>query len=380
MDFHSRMRALRQHLTQWLMRSAFSSSAPSISATGALPLTGIHRILVCRNVRTLGDSLTLTPLLQELRRAWPGAELDLVSRCPVAEEIYGTYFCIGRIIPLPTHSPGHPIRTLRALQQMRSTHYDLAIDPDPQSQSGRLLTILARKTRSLGFSGPYKSGKTTYSVRTADMPRHHAAQPVFLLRSALGEPLSARPYPRLDIRLTPVERQQGRDALTRILAEPAPATRGCVGIFTDATGDKRFDTAWWHRFLAVFKPGVGDYAVIEFLSSTSVRSQLDLRCPCFYSGHVRKVAAVLANLAFFVSADCGVMHLGSAAGVPTAGIFKTTDPAEWCPYGGSNFAIDARNLTPEATAAKVLSTFREVVTERPKAPSAGTDFPPDEQR
>lgn len=51
------------------------------------------------------------------------------------------------------------------------------------------------------------------------------------------------------------------------------------------------------------------------------------------------------------------MHLASAAGVATAGIFKVTDPSQWGPYGGSNLAIDARSLTAEQTAAKVLSAF-----------------------
>ncbi|MGH8147840.1 MAG: glycosyltransferase family 9 protein, partial [Rhodanobacteraceae bacterium] len=166
MTFSLRMQALRRRFAQWLMRSLFRGGIRSTPTLDTLPLTGIHRVLVCRSVRTLGDSLTLTPLLQAIGRIWPGAEVDLVSRCPVAEEIYGTYFGIGRIIRLPLHPPGHPLRTLRALRHMRSAHYDLAIDPDPQSQSGRLLALLARKTRSLGFSDPHKSGTMTHAVGT----------------------------------------------------------------------------------------------------------------------------------------------------------------------------------------------------------------------
>lgn len=377
MTFSLRMQAWRRLFAQWLMRSLFRGGRQPTPATDTLPLTGIHRVLVCRNVRTLGDSLTLTPLLQAVGRTWPGAEIDLVSRCPVAEEIYGTYFGIGRIIRLPLHPPGHPLQTLRALRHMRSAHYDLAIDPDPQSQSGRLLALLARKTRSLGFSDPHKSGTMTHAVGTTGMPKHHAMQPVFLLRSALGKRATDAPYPCLDIRLSASERQRGRRALDGVLAKRPSSARGCIGLFADATGAKRFDDAWWNRFLQVFEPCVTDYALIEVLSGTG-HSLLDNRYPCFYSGHVRKLASVLANLSFFISADCGVMHLGSAVGVPTTGVFKVTEPSEWGPYGNANFAIDARSLTAEATAAEVLSLFRATAARWPAGSTEHCTKPADE--
>jgi ADP-heptose:LPS heptosyltransferase len=101
---------------------------------------------------------------------------------------------------------------------------------------------------------------------------------------------------------------------------------------------------------------------VEILSAASVRSQLAPRYPSFYSSDVRKLAAVLANLAFFVSADCGVMHLGSAVGVPTVGLFKGTDTEEWGPYGHSNCAIDTRSLTAEDAAERTLGALRAAAT------------------
>lgn len=358
------LQTLRRAIAQSIMRLIFGDSGARDPGGGTLPAAGIHRILICRSVSTLGDSLTLTPLLQELGRVWPGAEIDIVSRCPVAEQIYGTHFGIGRIIRLPAHPPGHPVRTVQALRHMRSTRYDLAIDPDPQSQSGRLLVMLARKARSLGYSGPHKSGRTTYATAITDMPRHHAMQPVFLLRSALGEHASVQSCPRLDVRLTAAERQQGRDALARVIAGQSSNTYGCIGVFADATGDKRFDAAWWNRFVTELVPGIDGYALVEIVSAASVRSLLAPGYPCFYSGQVRKVAAVLASLSFFVSADCGMMHLGSAVGTPTAGVFKVTEPAEWGPYDDADVAIDARSLTPEAVADKVLSAVRDAASGR----------------
>lgn len=353
MTFSPHVQVLRRRIAERAMRLVFRGAVPPTPGSHTLPLDGIHRILICRFVRTLGNSLMLTPLLQEIDATWPGAEIDLVSRSPVAPALYGAFFGIGRIIRLPAHSPRHPILTLRALAQMRRTHYDLAIDPDPESQSGRLLTILARKRLSLGYDGTRKSGTLTHSIPAEDAPRHQAMQPVFLLRHALGKPASGRDFPRLDIRLSPLERRHGRKALAHLLANSSAGHAGCIGVFGNATGDKRFDGAWWNRCLRALEPGVSGHQVVEILAATGY-SCLDSRYPCFYSGNVRKLASVLANLALFITADCGVMHLASAAGVPTIGIFKVTDPLQWGPYGGLNLAIDARGLSPEQVAARVL--------------------------
>lgn len=364
----SHLQVLRRTIAEHGLRLLFGA-AEATPAPARLPRRGIHRILVCRAVRTLGNSLLLTPLLHELAQTWPGAEIDVVSRSPVAPAIYGGRFGIGWIIQLPRRPARHPLATWRALRQLRRTRYDLAIDADPTSQSGRVLALCAHARHTLGYGGAHKSGTLSCAVDPAAAPRHQGLRPVYLLRRALGENPSARAYPQLELALSADELEQGRAALTRVLAEPARATRGCIGIFTDATGDKRFDAAWWHRFMLGFAPGIGDYAVVEILSAASVRSQLAPGCPCFYSSDVRKLASVLANVAFFVSADCGVMHLGSAVGAPTIGLFKGTDSAAWGPYGGMNCAIDTRSLTAEEAAEAVLRALRTRAP-TPAAPQA----------
>ena len=72
------------------------------------------------------------------------------------------------------------------------------------------------------------------------------------------------------------------------------------------------------------------------------------------------MSGVIANLSLHVSADCGVMHLASASGTPTIGIFTVTDASEWGPYGDSNHVIDAHELTPEQVAARVLDILESI--------------------
>jgi ADP-heptose:LPS heptosyltransferase len=49
------------------------------------------------------------------------------------------------------------------------------------------------------------------------------------------------------------------------------------------------------------------------------------------------------------------MHLASAAGVPTIGLFSSTRPEQYRPYGAQDEVIDVRTATPEQVAARVLA-------------------------
>ena len=353
--FSSIIQHRRRKVVRGILRLLLRS--PKQMGDVRLPSTGIYRILVCRFVQTLGDSLTLTPLLQELAEVYPGAEIDVISRCPAARLIYGSLPGISRVLIVPRHVMRHPLVALAVLRSMRRIRYDLAIDADPQSQSGRLLALLSRADRSLGYAGPAKAGSMTLSIEPQSDLHHRAKLQAYLLRAALGD-FAPRKYLLLDIGLDVLEREHGRIVLSRLLARHGGdhGKKGCIGIFANATGDKLLARAWWDRFLETFEGGLPGYRIVEILPA-SAHSHLGDRYPGFYSQDARKLAALLSNLTLFISADCGVMHLAVASGTPTVGIFTVTDPDEWGPYGAGQHAILARDRTPEQTAAAALEAI-----------------------
>lgn len=340
------------------MRTFYGQPSGALCPPAQLPVAEIHRILVCRSVRTLGDSLTLTPLLEELEARFPGAEIDLLSRCPVAGQLYGGRFAVGCITQVPAHAAGHILKTMLTFSSMRRRRYDLVIDPDPQSQSGRLMALLANSRWSLGFVGPHKSGTLTHMVDSAGCPQHMAKAPVYLLRRALGTTIPWEPWPRLSMRLDKAELRNARESLTRLVGKDRMANP-CVGVFANATGAKRFEQDWWNRFLDAAERIAPACAFIEVLPAEGV-SLLGARYPCFYSSNVRKMAAVIAHLSLFIGADSGVMHLASAAGTPTIGLFRVTDPGRWEPYGGGSRAIVATHREPEEIAGQAIQTLPRV--------------------
>ena len=344
---------LRRQIARGLMRLLYGKGAEPSGEP--LPRQGIYRILVCHVSHTLGNALLLTPLIQALEATYPGAQIDIVTRSQVGKLLYGHYDRVSRVFQLPAHGFGHPIQWLRATRGMRKAHYDLAIDADPQSQTGRLLLLKARATWTLGFSGRKKSGSVTHAVEAPEHVQHKGQRPVYLLRKALGADTETD-YPVPDLRLDDAERAQGRRVLDRVLASApiAPAQRKIIGVFANATGPKLLSQEWWNPLLATLERLRPDCRLVEIVPMNG-RSMLDSRYPSYFSTDLRQLGGVLANLDGYLSLDCGIMHLACAARVPTLGIFTTTRADEWGPYGPGNHVIAAYGLAPEAVAQELAA-------------------------
>lgn len=344
--------SLRRRLSRLGMRLLFG--APGGGPATPLPRHGIHRILICHVSHTLGNTVLATPLLQDIERVWPGAEVDIVSRSPVAPQVYGAYPGVSRLIVLPAYGFAHPLTVWRCWRRMRAARYDLAIDTDPRSQTGRLWLLRARARCTLGYDGPRKSGRLSHPVPVEGMPRRKAWQPVHLLRRALGETDSSRPWPLPDLRLSADERACGRAMLVRIDGIDAGSEDGpaVIGLFANATGNKRLEQAWWRTLLERLPAGTSAKPPVEIVPAFG-RSLLDDRYPAFFCTDLRKLAATLSALDVLVTGDCGVMHLACAAGVPVIALFVATDADEWGPYGPHDHVLAVRRDAPERAAAAI---------------------------
>ncbi len=324
------------------------------SAAAALRESGILRILICRTSQSLGNTLLVTPLLQEIEAIWPGAEIDIVTRNAIAPEIFASYPSVRHIYCLPRYAARNPMQMLRQLQSVRGNRYDLAIDSDPRSRTGRALLSQSHARYKLGFIGKRKHSAVTHGIDIQTAPAHAGQIPVHLLRSALHR--SHAEYPSLDLRLTAAEREQGREILARIVAQAGGGakTGGTIGLFANATGRKLLPREWWRAFMPVIEGGYSDFSFVE-IAPASGGSMLDSRYPVYYSSSVRKLSKVISAMSMLVCLDCGIMHLARASGTKTAAVFTVTDAAQWGPYGAGAYVVQGRDKTPEETAQNLLA-------------------------
>lgn len=332
----------QKRAASWLVRHAFTGN-PCPGDAGFLPTRGIHRVLVSRTSHTLGNTLLITPLLRELSHVYPGAEIDLITRSPVASEVFGAFDHVRVLHRLPRHGFREPLRVTSILRRIGKQHYDLAIDPGLRSYSDRLFVSAANATWKLGYAST-RGGRLNCEMPVPTELRHVGQLPVHLLRGALGGRVTGA-YPRLDIALTPVEREWGAGVLREVVGDE----RRAIGVFTSATGNKDLGLDWWRRFILVVAKNRPDVHLVEIVAHDG-RASFGTTIPTYFSTDLRRLAAVLSGFALFVSADCGVMHLACASGTDTVGLFRETDTLEWGPYGPRDLALEVASREPEAVA------------------------------
>ena len=334
---------LRRRLVGFLARSGSQGNPGSAASQGSITRKGLYRILVCRPNHRLGNLLLLTPLLSELARDYPGAQVDVIVGGEQGGKLFGSFPNVGTVYALPRHALRQPWQFLRVLHRLRQQHYDLAIDPDVSSQSSRLLVNYCRATYRIGFAGRKAPGRLDCAMPIPGSTRHMGQLPVTLLRWAIGEQkprLVDVGSPALDLRLTAAERAWGRQKPNAVLGSGQDRARlPVIALYSHATAAKCYGRDWWLQMLAALRSNFPHVLFVEILPAHG-QSGLDGSLPGYYSSKPRRVAAVIAATRMILVADSGIMHLACASRGPAViGLFQCTDPDVYGPYGPGNRAI-----------------------------------------
>ena len=300
----------------------------------------IRSILICRPNKRLGNLLLMTPLVQELERLFPDCTIDFFVAGGLAPIIFENDPHVRKIFRLPSKPFKNLFPYLGVWFSLRKSHYDLAINVIEYSSSGKISTLVSRATYKLLTD-------ETESISRNHPDYHHAGKyPVYALRNYLahlGIPESDAPVPSLELKLTSAEMEAGK----KIIRDIFPNEKETIGIFTFATGLKCYPPSWWEPFYARLKNEYPEYNILEILPKENV-SQIGFEAPTFYSLDVREICAVMANLRVFIGADSGMMHLASASGTPTIGLFSVTDEKVYGPYGNGSAAVRTAEGNMEA--------------------------------
>jgi heptosyltransferase-3 len=330
-----------------LTATASAADSPALRHAGAT-------LLICRPNTRLGNTLLMTPLLQEIEATLPSARVEILTACPAAHEVFREFPSVRRVHQLPFRGVRHPLRHLLTLLGVRRTRYDILIDPCPRSWTARFLTRHLPARLKLGFSSAHKLDGVDIGIPFEGAPAHMGDYPVYLLRRGLlglDEQAARAQTPKLGIRLTEAERRSGRAEMERLLGARGAAP--VVAVAAHATGAKRFDVEWWRRMIASLQGRSPAVRIIEIRPPNGVAALPEL--PAYSSPRVRQVAAVLEAADCFVCADSGLMHLGAATDATTVGLFKVTEPRLYAPRRGASCAVTASDNAPEEVAERIAS-------------------------
>jgi len=334
--FKKKINAVRGSVFKNLAKIVLSSDHQNVDTINKAK---VRRVLVVRPNHRLGNQLLMTPVVQEVLDTFPGCTVDLFTG-KVSPILFRNYERIERIIRIPRKPFDELLKYIKAWLLLRSKSYDLAINVSRGSSSGRLAMKLSRATCKV-FGDPVET-----LAREHKDYRHIAKYPVYNLRHALSKMGIADAniaIPPLNIKLDAEELASGKKILDSLIENKEAKT---ICLYTFATGTKCYSEEWWLGFYERLKTQYPQFNIFEILPVENV-SMIGFKAPFFYSKDVREMAAIIANAAVFIGADCGVMHLASAAGTPTIGFFSVTDPETYGPYNAGSKALITSQLTQD---------------------------------
>ncbi len=293
----------------------------------------ISKVLIIRPNHRLGNQLLLTPIVQEVINTFPGCKIDLFVKGGVAYPVFENYKAIENIYQLPKRPFNHLFKYIACWISIKRKHYDLVINGDKNSSSGRLLTQISNANYKV-----FGDVNETIQLKYDDY-EHIAKYPVYNLRDYLtkiGYKANHDNVPVLNIKLSDSEVLEGRKRLKDIVKND----KATICIYTNATGNKCYSEAWWNTFYERLKDEFeSTFNIIEMLPIENI-SKINFKATHFYSKDIREMGAIIKNTSVFIAADNGVMHLASASLIPTVGFFSVTNENIYAPYGNGSIALN----------------------------------------
>lgn len=338
MSFKSEINVVRRKITHGLTKNIGSNKLDKNYNSNSK--INFKNILISRPNHRLGNLLLITPLVQEINSVFPDCKIDLFVKGNLAPIIFENYPSVDKYIILPRKPFNELFKYLKVWFKIKQKKYDLVINIDKASSSGRLSTQFA--------DANFKFFGEENEVIAKQYPdyNHMAKYPVYELRhylNQLGYPYQQKEVPTINIKLSEKELQDAKLVLDQIV----PNTKKTIAIFTFATGAKCYSPEWWNPVYEKLVATFPDYNIVEVLPVENV-SQINFAAPSFYSKDVREIAAFIANTSIFIGADSGIMHLACASQTPVLGLFSVTVPEKYEPYGNGSLAINTNTTNLES--------------------------------
>lgn len=295
----------------------------------------MQRILV-KEPNWLGDVVMSLPALHALHRAFPQAKISVLIKRPLSSFFDGADW-LAEIIPYDVSSGMAGVSDRRKIvATLRDRRFDLAV-LFPKSFEAAFWAAAAGVPRRVGFATQARGFLLTDRVPFGEELRgkHQLFDYLHLLRETLaieGSPSDCtppvhEPY-RDDMRKWLGRRRRRNGALVALAVAAAygPAKEWPVDRYAALIDllAERWDAE------CVLVGGPAEAAKCAQVSSASRHGGI------IAAGQttVGEAVALLSLCAGFAGNDSGSMHVAGAVGIPTVGIYGSTNPERTGPLGG----------------------------------------------
>jgi ADP-heptose:LPS heptosyltransferase len=281
----------------------------------------VRRIAVL-SLSALGDFLLGMPLIQELRRLYPAAEIVLVCERAATRRFAEEAKVTDRIVMLAHGARRNPIAFLRSALALRRLHADMVFQTfASHGACGNLFVAATGASVRCGFAGAKFSGLLTHRVPVMD-ERHYITMNLDLARSLghaeVKEPCG-RYLPEMESRFTKSSASCRREVVISMGSDPA--------LFF-----KRWPARQWTDLsrelsaLGLHLCFVGDHAERSAIDEILADSQVSGSNLAGETGF-GDLAALIQTSALVIGTDGMILHLAAAMDKTCVGLFGPTNAA-----------------------------------------------------
>ncbi|HVT81105.1 MAG TPA: glycosyltransferase family 9 protein [Phycisphaerae bacterium] len=328
----------------------------------------MSRILIIKP-SALGDVATTLPLLCDLKRAMPGAEIDWLIHPLYAPVIAGhdaLHEWIGfdrKGLGAWWYKPSATRRFTGLLKTLREKKYDIVIDAQGLLRSGFLAKVTRAKMR-IGFADAREGGSLFYTHKVKIRRRE---APAVVRMRALLEPLGIPHGGAAEYRVP----LQGEAVAKVHELVPDGEAKGLIGFLPGCRGEgKRWAAEGFARVIAEVAEGhsvvlLGSPDERELCAEIARKSAGKGVINLAGRTSVAEMIAMLDRCRLVVGNDTGPLHVAVALGRRVLGLYGKTDPKSVGPYG------QMENVVRFRPGEAWEETSREVVARVGKMMSAG---------
>jgi heptosyltransferase-2 len=321
-------------------------SKPIDASVSASPLNlpqdpSIRRILIIK-WSALGDLVMASAVFEDIRRAFPAAELHL-NTAAANQKLFAADIRFSKIIAQDTRTGGLAA-VFDWLRQIRAGHYDLIIDLQTTDRSRLLLGML----RLIGGAGRYRVGNHgfwPYSVGPNDLPLE--INPLLRMRAALQLAGIATPTGQPVLHVPERNRMRVRDLLLQ-----HGLTAGSYALFFPGCHPRGYLKRWGEANYAalgqqLLATGAVQHIVLgggpdEIELGKTIIEQIGTAAVNLCGAtEMLDIIALAESARYIVGNDTGTSHLAACAQQPQVVICGPTDPTRVKPLGDTVVAIQA---------------------------------------